>query len=409
MSLSIRLSLFYASLCLFGGVQLPFFPVWLKYKGLGPQEISIIIAATMFLRIVGGPVFALIADRLDDRRRVVVMLAWGSLAAVSLYLVTSGFWQIFLVTFVLMTLWPSITPLIETMAMRAVVEQGIDYGRVRLWCSITFIVGSSGTGWLLGYSTNAIIAFCLIGAIGVNLVGAYLLAPELPTRRKSRTKKVSPLKGFLDIVRQPVFMLGITTASIIQSTHAVYYAFGTLNWQRHGYADTTIGMLWGVGVIAEIILFAFSAPVVARIGAVRLMTLGAVAAIFRWGITALNPPLFVLFPLQTLHALTYCAAHLGAIHFITRSTPKSLAATGQSLYASLSAGVIMGGMTLAAGKLYQAYGAHAYWLASGAGAVALVGCLLLASRWTGGELLRDEGEDEEDGDASHSNGSGAGC
>lgn len=408
MSLSLRLSLFYASLCLFGGVQLPFFPVWLKSEGLGPEEISIIIAATMFLRIVGGPIFALIAERLDDRRRVVIALAWASLVSVFLFLFTDGFWQIFGVTLVLMALWPSISPLIETIAMAASREQGVDYGRVRLWCSITFIVGSSGTGWLLGFHPPSIIAICLIGAIGVNLVGAYLLAPELPTRTKT-AKPRHPFKGMMDILRQPVFMLGITTASIIQSSHAVYYAFGSLNWQRQGYDDSTIGMLWGVGIVAEIMLFAFSGRIVGRVGATRLMGLGALAAILRWGVTALNPPLYVLFPLQTLHALTYCAAHLGALHFITNSTPRSLAATGQSLYASLSAGVIMGGMTLAAGQLYQAYGGHAYWLPAGAGVVALIGCLLLAGRWSGGELLKDESEGEDHGDRGHSNGSGAGC
>jgi len=408
MSLSIRLSLFYASLCLFGGVQLPFFPVWLKYKGLGPQEISVIIAATMFLRIVAGPFFALLADRLDDRRRVVIALSWASFVSVSLFLFTEGFWQIFGVTIVLMAMWPSITPLIETIAMRAVSERGIDYGRVRLWCSITFIAGSSGTGWILGFSASSIIVLCLIGAIAINLVGAYLLAPELPTLHRKQPSG-NPFKGIFDILRQPVFMLGIATASLIQSSHAVYYAFGTLNWQRQGYADTTIGLLWGVGVVAEIILFAFSKSVVARVGAPRLLALGAGAAVLRWGLTALNPPLYVLFPLQVLHALTFCAAHLGAIHFISRSTPRSLAATGQSLYASLSAGVIMGAMTLAAGSLYQSYGAHAYWLASGAGALGLVGCLLLASRWSGGALWSEGGEGDDRDIGGHSNGSGVGC
>lgn len=406
MSLSIRLSIFYASLCLFSGVQLPFFPVWLKSKGLGPQEISFIIAATMFLRIAAGPIFAFIADRLDDRRRVVIALAWASLIAVCLYVVSSGFWQIFLVTLVLMALWPSITPLIETIAMKAAREQRIDYGRVRLWCSITFIAGSSGTGWLLDFNPPSIIAFCLIGAIAVNLVGAYLLAPELPSR-KGPPLSGNLIKGTLDIIRQPVFMLGITVASIIQSGHAVYYAFGTLNWQKLGYSDVTIGALWGVGIIAEIMLFAFSGPIVARFGATRLLTVGAAAAIFRWGITAMSPPLWLLFPLQALHALTYCAAHLGALHFITIATPRSLAATGQSLYASLSAGVIMGGMTLAAGALYQAYGPYAYFLSAGAGVVAFFGTLMLGARWSGGTLIDDEGED--DGHRSHSNGSGAGC
>jgi PPP family 3-phenylpropionic acid transporter len=405
MSLSLRLSIFYASLCLFSGVQLPFFPVWLKSKGLGPQEISFIIAATMFLRIAAGPIFAFVADRLDDRRRVVISLAWASLITVCLYLVTSGFWQIFLVTLVLMSLWPSISPLIETIAMKAAREQGIDYGRVRLWCSITFIAGSSGTGWLLGFSPPSIIAFCLIGAIAVNLTGAYLLAPEVPSR-KGPPRGASLLKGTFDIVRQPVFMLGITVASVIQSSHAVYYAFGTLNWQKLGYSDTTIGVLWGVGIVAEIMLFAFSGRVIARFGAMRLLSVGAAAAVFRWGVTALSPPLWILFPLQALHALTYCAAHLGALHFITIATPRSLAATGQSLYASLSAGVIMGLMTLGAGALYQAYGPHAYFLAAGAGVAAFFGTLALAARWTGGTLLEDADDRNE---PPHSAGNGAGC
>ena len=65
--------------------------------------------ATMFLRIAAGPLFAFLADRLDNRRRVVIALAWGSLIAVCLYTVSAGFWQIFLVTLLLMSLWPSIT------------------------------------------------------------------------------------------------------------------------------------------------------------------------------------------------------------------------------------------------------------------------------------------------------------
>jgi PPP family 3-phenylpropionic acid transporter len=249
MSLTVRLSLFYASLCLFSGVQLPFFPVWLKTKGLDPQEISFVVAATMFLRIAAGPVFAFIADRIDDRRRVVIALAWGSLVAVALYQVTVGFWTILLVTLMLMSFWPSITPLIETLAMKAAHEQGIDYGRVRLWCSITFIVASLGTGWILEWRPPTVIVFCLIGAIAVNLAGAYLLAREAPNPKKG----VAPggqLKAALAITRQPLFIVGLLTASLIQSTHAVYYAFGTLNWQKLGYSDATIGVLWGIGIVA---------------------------------------------------------------------------------------------------------------------------------------------------------------
>lgn len=395
MSLAFRLSLFYASLCLFSGVQLPFFPAWLETKGLGPQEIAFIIAATMFLRIAAGPIVAFIADRIDDRRRVVILLAWGSFLAVSLYMVASGFWQILIVTLVLMSLWSSITPLIETLAMKAAHEQGIDYGRVRLWCSITFIGGSAGTGWLLKWQPTSIVAVCLVGAIAINLVGAHLLAREVPGRKRVE-RPGGQLKATLDFTRQPLFIVGLVTASLIQSTHAVYYAFGTLNWQRLGYSNDVIGILWGIGVVAEIVLFAVSSRVVARVGAVRLMSLGAAAAVFRWSLMAADPPLWMLFPLQTFHAFSYCAAHLGTIHFLTRATPGHLAATAQSLYASLSAGVMMGVMTLAAGALYQNFGAGAYLLGAGVGALAFLGSLIVGARWQGGKLVPDDPAEREE-------------
>lgn len=408
MPLALRLSVFYASLCLFSGVQVPFFPVWLRAKGLGPEQISLIMAATMFLRIAAGPWFAFLADRLDNRRRVVISLAWGSLIAVCLYVFTSGFWQILFVTLILMSFWPSITPLIDTIAMKAAHSEGIDYGRVRLWCSITFIGASYGVGWLLEWQTPLIISTCLIGAIVVNLAGAYLLAPEVPSGIHAAPSG-GQWKAARAILRHPLFVVGICLAGLIQSTHAVYYTFGTLNWQRLGYSNMVIGALWGVGVIAEIILFAFSGRVVARVGAVQMMTLGAGAAVFRWSITAMSPPLWVLFPLQVLHAFTYCAAHLGTIHFLSRAAPRSLAATAQSLYASFSAGVMMGVMTLIAGPLYQSFGPKAYLLSAVVGVVSFFGTLYIGARWNGGPLITIEEEGTDHGDGNRPRHSGAGC
>ncbi len=399
MSLSVRLSIFYGSLCLFGGINMPFFPVWLKSKGLGPEDIALVLATTMFLRIVAGPLFAFVADRWENRRGVAILLSWASLATVSLFLFTDSFWAIFLVAALLMCLWPSVTPLVESIAMRATQEQGVDYGRVRLWCSITFIVAATGGGWLLEWNPASIIIACMIGSIAIGLGGAHLLVKEHPVRKRRR-RPGGQFMASLAIIRHPVFLVGLLTASLIQSTHAVYYAFGTLNWQQLGYGENLIGVLWAVGVVAEIILFAFSARVLKRFSPASLLILGAGAAILRWTFTAFDPPLWALFGLQILHALTFCAAHLGAMYFVAAAAPKSLAATAQSLYGALSSGVIMGAVTLAAGPLYQAYGAHAYLLSAAAGALGLVGALYVAARWDGGTLIEETEQEDEHRDYS---------
>jgi PPP family 3-phenylpropionic acid transporter len=402
MPLAIRLATVYGTMFLFTGIYLPFFPVWLKSKGLDANEISLVVALSLFLRIVVSPFFASVADRLGDRRRVVLWLAWASLGAAALFLVADGFGPILLIALVLNAVFPSISPLVETISMRARIEEGMNYGRVRLWGSITFVAASVGAGWLLEWTAPSIIAICFVAALLSNVAGVWLLPKDAPRRAKPRV----PRSRFADVVeigRHPVFVLFVVTASLTQATHAVYYAFGSLAWQAQGYSDTVIGLLWATGVIAEIVLFYISGPLMARLGAVRLVMLAAVAAMIRWTVTALNPPVALLFLIQALHAFTFGAAHLGAVQFVAQAAPPRLAATAQSLYAAMASGVIMGLVTMGVGPVYEELGAHAYFIMAAAGAVAFGGAVLVAMRWKGEVLVPEEDGQEEE--RSQENGS----
>ena len=88
------------------------------------------------------------------------------------------------------------------------------------------------------------------------------------------------------------------------------------------------------------------------------------------GLLWLLTHLFLLFnPLQVLHAFTFGAGHIGAMHFIALAIPARLAATGQGIYAAASMGFIMAIATLSAGPLYKVWAGEAYLV------MALVGIL----------------------------------
>ena len=92
----------------------------------------------------------------------------------------------------------------------------------------------------------------------------------------------------------------------------------------------------------------------------------------RWSLIGLVPGLGAAAALQLLHALSFGATHLGAMHLILRSVPAAAAAGAQANYAALSAG--LGGLVmLAAGALYAAYGGHAYPFMALLSAAGLVG------------------------------------
>src|SRR5204863_8498660 len=112
-------------------------------------------------------------------------------------------------------------------------------------------------------------------------------------------------------------------------------------------------------------------------GAAELVVLGAGAAVIRWLAMGFDPPLVLLVPLQLLHALTFGATHLGAMHFIGRVVPGAQAGTAQALYASVTSGIAMGGAMLVAGPLYAAYAGRAYWAMAALAAVGLIASLVL--------------------------------
>jgi PPP family 3-phenylpropionic acid transporter len=386
---AVRLAVFYGAIFLVVGVFLPFFPVWLQHRQLSANEISYVLAAPMLIRIVFTPLIAFIADHLGERRRVLIALAWGSLAAMAAFQPMSGFWPLLAVAVLFGVFWTSVMPLTESIAMTEVKLNGLDYGRMRLWGSLTFILASFGGGWLVERAGAPIVLPLLIGALVLALLTAHGLPRAASSQQMAKAAPLPPIhwREAATLAHAPLFVLFLLTSAGVQATHAIYYGFGTLHWQSLHIPSSVIGALWATGVIAEVTLFFWSKPVVARLGPTRLLILAALGAILRWGLTAFDPPLWLLFAVQTLHALSFGAAHLGAIHFIGRAVPEHYSATGQGLYAAFAMGIIMGLMTMAAGTIYKSLGGEAYLTMALLALVALAGALLLHRKWHGGPVI----------------------
>jgi PPP family 3-phenylpropionic acid transporter len=142
-------------------------------------------------------------------------------------------------------------------------------------------------------------------------------------------------------------------AALIQASHATYYAFSSLTWKAAGIGEGSIALLWTVGVVAEILFFAFSRRLPASFTPGRILVVAGLATALRWTVTGMSSDLAVLTAVQGLHAASFAATHLAAMHHITRSTPPRLAATMQTLNSALSGGLAMGGAMLLAAACYE--------------------------------------------------------
>ncbi len=104
-------------------------------------------------------------------------------------------------------------------------------------------------------------------------------------------------------MRQPGLAGLLAGLGLIQASHAFYYAFGSISWVAEGISPSTIGLLWAVGVLVEVGLFAVSGRVLALIGVRGLFAAGVIAALVRWTLMVWVWPAAAYFPLQALHAL----------------------------------------------------------------------------------------------------------
>ena len=139
---AVPIALFYGALFIIYGTHVPFMPVWLDWRGLTAAEISAVMAAPLFLRVFVTPAVAMAADREGAHRIYLIGLAWLGLG------VRPGARADAVVLADPLVRRPVDGLLFDAhaadrdVAVQGMRSRGLDYGRMRLWGSLTFVAAS---------------------------------------------------------------------------------------------------------------------------------------------------------------------------------------------------------------------------------------------------------------------------
>lgn len=143
--------------------------------------------------------------------------------------------------------------------------------------------------------------------------------------------------------------------------HAGYYSFGSIYWQEAGYSASTIGYLWSLGVVAEVIIFASSNVLFRRWNARNLLLLSACCGVLRWSLMAYSTELGWLLLIQILHCGTFTVCHLAAMRFIAARQGQEVIRL-QAVYSALAMGGGIAVMTVIAGFLFEHWQGGVFWV-----------------------------------------------
>ncbi|MFV0372309.1 MAG: MFS transporter [Azonexus sp.] len=368
-----RLAGYYFFYFAFIGAFSPYFGLYLQSIGFSALDIGLLMSQMQLMRVFGPNVWGWVVDRFGYRLPVIRLAG-----AVGLLGFISFFWlerlpEMLLAMAVLAFFWSGALPLVEMLTFDHLREEGGRYGPVRVWGSVGFIVAVLGTGFLL----DEMAAVGVLWACTLVLAGLFALALSLPEAPPHPSPaEVAPIAA---VLRQPQ-VLALMLACIAMSTaHGGFYVFFSIHLSAHGYGKTLIGLLWSLGVLAEIGVFLWMPRLLRRFSLRAILLLSFAATVPRfllmgWAVDSLPAMLFV----QILHGLTFGAYHAAAIAAVHRYFQANQRGRGQALYSSLSfgAGGLLG--ALLSGLFWESWGAG--WVFALAAAFGLCGFFLIW-RW----------------------------
>lgn len=360
-----RLSGFYGVYFASLGALIPYWGLYLKERGFDSMAIGELMAIVMATKIVSPNIWAWIADHTGHRMRIVRL---GSVLAVlgfAAVFFVEDYWPLALSMLVFSFFWNAALPQFEATTLTYLGKDSHRYSMIRLWGSIGFIVAVTALGSVMEHYGAVGLPWVLLGLFMAIALSSFTI-PDLQEGVVHSSHE--PLWHVL--LRREVLAL-MVVCFLMQASHGPYYTFYTIYLESVGYSGSLIGLLWALGVLAEVLIFLLVSRMMQRWGLYRLMMMAFALTALRWfaigfGVESLT----VLWMAQLLHAASFGVFHAVAITAFHRLFTGHHQSRGQALYSSLSFGAGGALGALFSGILWDDYGPQ--WAFSVAGLMGIV-------------------------------------
>lgn len=336
------------------GLLLPYLPLYLQERGFAGAAIGALMGLLMGAKLVSPPLVGMWIDRRGDLllplrvSLLATLLAWG------LFMQARSTTTLALAFMAFALAWDATLPAFETLTLNRLGPARIgQYGRIRLWGSLGFIVaGLGGATWLTG-AAPIVEHLPLAGLV---LAGGMLACGLIQAPAQPAALRATAAQGWGALLRRPGVRGFLLSMFLLNLSHGPYYALFTLYLEGLGYKRQTIGLLWVLGVVAEIGLFWAAPRLFERYGRRRLLPAALLLTVLRWTLIstlASHPaPLAVA---QILHLASFGLCHAVGMSYVHSLFPGALQGRGQALYSAFGFGAggivgsALGGLLWSAG------------------------------------------------------------
>ena len=341
-----RLSGFYIFYFAVLGAVAPYLGLYFDHLGFPAERIGELVAIPMLMRCLAPNLWGWLGDATGQRLAIVRIGAVCTLLAFSLIFISKSYAWLAMVMALYAFFWHAVLPQFEVITLAHLRERASRYSQIRLWGSVGFIAAVVLLGALFDRFGLDVYPIALVAIMAGIVVSSAWVPNAIPEHRD----EIAGEGGFLHQLRRPSVLAFFVCVGLMQVSHGPYYTFFSIHLETLGYGRGTIGLLWALGVIAEIFIFLVMARLLARFSLRQVLAASFILAAVRWLLLGtLADHLWILLLAQLMHAATFGSFHAAAIHFVQRSFGHRQQGQGQALYATLA------GVGGALGALYSGY------------------------------------------------------
>jgi MFS transporter, PPP family, 3-phenylpropionic acid transporter len=380
---SFNFALFFFAYYGYIGVFSPYASLYFADKGMTVAQIGVLMSMMQVMRIFGPNLWGWVADHTQRRVTVLRVTAVAALISFIGIFIGHGFAAFFIVMIAVNAFTSAQGPLSEALMLSEMRGDLTHYGKLRLWGSVGFIAAVTLAGQLMDWHGVSLMPWIAAALLALVLV-ASLRMQESPHPHGHQD-----VPSVLALLQRREVVAFFASTFLMIAAHSSLYVYYSLYLAQIGYSKTVIGLMWSLGVVAEIVFFYYQAPIFRRFGVQRLMLLSLLIAVIRFLMIGFGAQsLCLLLIAQILHAATFGVHHSASVMTLQRWFSGALQARGQALFISISYGLggTFGGLILSA--VWDTFGASVVYLMAAVFALGALAAAAFSYRWQsiGGEL-----------------------
>jgi PPP family 3-phenylpropionic acid transporter len=296
-----KLSAFYFFYFATIGVYVIFLPKVLNDIGYSASDIGIVLALAPLMRFL-TPFLFLKYIKLNSQIFTLTLFI-AVLSASCFYITIDHFYPFMINNAILGISLSVVLPYIEVIAINALGKDR--YGKSRLFGSIGFMIVALVVA---SYLTNPYLAldFYLITTILTAIFSYSLIKHDTEHKTLNTDDKFSLLKHWS-------FWLSLF---LMQVSFGGFYNFFTIYETAHNISLTTTSYLWAFGVICEIVMLYYQAPLLKN-NLLNIIKFSILITAFRWILLYLFADnLYISYFTQSIHAFSFGLYHSAVIIYL---------------------------------------------------------------------------------------------